>query len=203
MNGDDKLGRNPAWRPAQSYSQSLASISHHFLGDRDTPLQQNKVVEVHRVPVLVAGKPADTLQPGTVIDGLTWELNLPLYRLGPGTRWQAHAARSVADIELKDTRFIVVFARASPAGVRQTYTMLKPLGRSPGVRLGVLFSGDSDAGQIVRYRERLAEGASRFLGLSLIDFGHVAAPGPELSILLAQIAGEIHDSWAKAPDNHA
>ncbi len=199
MNGDDKLWRNPAWRPAQSYSHTLASISHHFLGDRDTPPEDDKALEVQRVPVLVAGNPLDALQPGTVIDGLTWELNLPLYRVGPGTRWEAYGARSITDIELGETRFIVVFAQASPAGVRQIYTLLKPLERSPTVGLGVLFSGESDSDLVSRSRKRLAEGVSRFLGLSFVDFGHVAAPGPELSILLAQIAGEIHDSWATAP----
>ena len=161
MEGDGKLARNPAWRPAQSHSETLASISHHFLGDGRSAGGREEPSAVNRIPVLLAmdpDHPRDALQPEPVVEALTRELNLPLYEAAEA-RWEAYATEEPAEVDPQVTRFVLVLATASQAGTRLAYQRIKQLPRAESRRVGVLLSGAKEPELARRCQGRLAEGA--------------------------------------------
>ena len=102
----------------------------------------------------------------------------------------------IAEAELAEARFVVVFATASLSGIRQAYALLKPVLQRGGVAAGVLFSGAPDAEHARRCSERLVQASVQFFSKPIIDFGHVSAPGPAFGRTLAQMGEQIHDAWA-------
>lgn len=193
---DSKHTPNPAWRPAQKYSERLASISHHLLGNskstRDGP------VAVHRLPVLLALDPEPAhpgaLQADSLIDALSGELNRPSDG-SADSRWEIYATERPDEIDLEEAGFVLVLASASLPGVRLAYARIKLLTRTASPQVGVLLTGASPAERARRCQERLVEGAFWFLDLSLIEFGHIDWLAPEPNQALARAAGKIRDFW--------
>ncbi len=192
---DRKQAPNPAWRPAQKYSERLASISHHLLGNKKSA--PGDPVTVHRLPVLLAlesGHPG-ALQADVLIDYLGVELNRPSLE-GTETRWDVYATERADEIDPEAARIVLVLASASLPGVRLAYTRIKLLTQTASPQVGVLLSGASPAELARRCQQRLVEGALWFLDLSLIEFGHIAWPGPESKQVLAQAAERIRSLWS-------
>ncbi len=194
MADDRKQAPNPAWRPAQKYSERLASISHHLLGNKKS--EAENPIAVHRLPVLLAlesGHPG-ALQSDILIETLSTELNRPTH--GAATaRWEVYATEHPGEIDLEQTRFVFVLASASLPGIRLAYTRIKQLLGPGSPQVGVLLLGASPAELALRCQQRLVEGALWFLDLSLVEFGHIAWPAPESNQLLARAAGQIRDLW--------
>ncbi|MDJ0870795.1 MAG: hypothetical protein QNJ87_03405 [Gammaproteobacteria bacterium] len=191
--------RNPAWRPARSHSARLADISYHLLGHSSSSTGSAEQPTMRLVPVLAAvteDHPADALQVDDLVDALTRELNLSVYGSSRRYRWEAYPVQVTTELDLNETRFVVVFTTASLPGIRQAYTMLKPLLQRGAVVAGVLFSGAVDADHARRSSQRLMEASERFFNKALVDFGHVSAPGPAFGRTLAQMGEKIHDAWA-------
>ncbi len=191
--------RNPAWRPARSNSARLADISYHLLGRSSSSSGSAEQPTTRAVPVLVAtgdDHPANALQADDVVEALTRELNLSVYGSSRRCRWEAHSMDRIAEAELAEARFVVVFATASLSGIRQAYALLKPVLQRGGVAAGVLFSGAPDAEHARRCSERLVQASVHFFSKPIIDFGHVSAPGPAFGRTLAQMGEQIHDAWA-------
>ncbi len=191
--------RNPAWRPARSHSARLADISYHLLGHPSSSSGSAEQPTVRMVPVLVAigdDHPSDALQVDDVVEALTRELNLSVYGSSRRYRWEAQSVETTAGLDVEATRFVVVFATASLAGIRQAYTLLKPILQHGSVAAGVLFSGAPDADHARRCSDRLMEASVHFFSRPIIDFGHVSAPGPAFGRTLAQMGEQIHDAWA-------
>jgi hypothetical protein len=195
MVGERKPARNPAWRPAQSYSERLASISHHLLGDRKST--GDGPVAVHRLPVLLAFEPGHpgALQADSLVDALSGELNRPS-DASADPRWEVYATERPDEIDPEAARFVLVLASASLPGVRLAYARIKLLTQTASPQMGVLLSGASPAEIVRRCQERLVEGALWFLDLSLIEFGHIAWLAPESNQVLARAAGKIRDFWS-------
>ncbi len=195
MTEERKQAPNPAWRPAQKYSERLASIGHHLLGNSKSATADPVVV--HRLPVLMAlerGHPG-ALQADILTDSLGAELN----RSSPestGTRWDVYATETVKQIDPEAARLVVVLASPSLPGVRLAYTRIKRLTQTASPQVGVLLSGASPPELARRCQQRLVEGALWFLDLSLIEFGHIAWPGPESKQVLAQAAEKIRGLWS-------
>ncbi len=194
MAGDRRHAPNPAWRPAQKYSERLASISHHLLGNK-TP-SRDRPVATHRLPVLLALEPGHpgALQADILIDALGVELNRPYHGSG-NLPWEIYATERTVEIDPEQARFVLVLTSASLPGVRLAYTKIKLLTQTASPQVGVLLSGASPARLARRCQQRLVEGALWFLHLSLIEFGHIAWPAPESNELLARAAAKIRDLW--------
>ena len=191
--------RNPAWRPARSYSARLADISYHLLGHSNSSFGSAEQPTTRMVPILSAvgeDHPGDALQVEDVVEALTRELNLSVYGSSRQYRWEAYPAVRAAELNVDEVRFVLVFATASLAGIRHAYTLLKPLLQCPGGLTGVLLSGESDAEHARRCSQRLVEATGHFFCKPLIDFGHVSGSGPAFGRTLAQMGEQIHDAWA-------
>ncbi len=193
---DPKQTPNPAWRPAQKYSERLASISHHLLGNKkSTP--DDPPVAVHRLPILLALEPGHpgALQADILIDSLGEELNRPS-NANANARWEVCATKQPHEIDPHAAPFVLVLASASLPGIRLAYTGIKLLMQSGSPQVGVLLSGASPTDLARRCQVRLVEGALWFLDLSLIEFGHIAWPGPESKKVLGQAAEKIRSLWS-------
>ncbi len=191
--------RNPAWRRARSYSARLADISYHLLGHPNSSFGSAEQPTTRMVPILSAigeDHPADALQVDDVVEALTRELNLSVYGSSRRYRWEAYPTARTAELDVDEARFVVAFATASLAGIRQAYTLLKPLLQHAGGFAGVLLSGADDADHARRCSERLVEATGHFFSKPLIDFGHVSGPGPAFGRTLAHMGEQIHDAWA-------
>jgi len=189
---------NPAWRPAQLHTERLASIQHHFIDERTAVRNTGKPGVVHTLPVylaVAAGHPADALQSQYLMDALTRQLNIQTSSVAVHTDWQMKAITPGRRATNAEQRLILVFATANLEGVRLAYTGIKQLSSTASRRFGVLFSGACDAELARRCQQRLASGASQFLGIRLHELGHLSAPGPEFSADLARLAGEVHRLW--------
>jgi hypothetical protein len=186
---------NPAWRPAQLHTERLASIQHHFIDECPAVRTTGKPAVIHTLPVhlaVVAGHPADALQPQYLMDALTRQLNIQTFAVAKQTAWHVEAISPGRGATNAEQHFILVFATANLEGVRMAYTGIKQLSATTSRRFGVLFSGARDAESACRCQERLASGAKRFLGIHLHELGHLSAPGPDFSADLARLAGEVH-----------
>jgi hypothetical protein len=194
---DRKNTPNPAWRPAQKYSERLASISHHLLGNRKST--GDGPVTVHRLPVLLALEPGHpgALQADSLVDALSGELNRPSHG-NADSCWEVYATERPDEIDPAEARFVLVLASASLPGVRLAYARIKLLTRTASPQMGVLLSGTGPAERARRCQERLVEGALWFLDLSLIEFGHIDAPAPESNQTLARAAEKIRDLWTSS-----
>jgi hypothetical protein len=185
---------NPAWRPAQLHTGRLASIQHHFIEERPAVRNGGKPGVNHTLAVhmaVAAGHPADALQPQYLVDALTRQLNIPTSAIAGHHDWRVETITPEHSAANAGQGLILVFATANLEGVRLAYTGIKQLCATPSRRFGVLFSGARDAGFARRCQQRLASGATRFLGIRLHDLGHLSAPGPDFSADLARLAGEV------------
>ncbi len=192
---DSKYSPNPGGRPAHKYSERLASIGQHLLGNRKSP--KEGPVTLHRLPVLLALEPGHpgALQVDILVETLGAELNRPCHGCA-NSRWEVYTTEQPGEIDTEAARLVLVLASASPPGVRLAYTRIKTLTRSAAPQLGLLLNGASPADLARRCQQRLVEGSLWFLDLSLIEFGHFAWPSPESNRLLARTAERIRDLWA-------
>ena len=190
--------RNPAWRPARSYSARLADISHHLLGRPAAPPESPETSTVRELPVLVAAgddHPSGALSADYLLQALTRELNLSVYGSNRDYRWEACAVVESTEIKVDEVGFVLVFTTASLPGIRRAYTLLKPLMERGGLNAGVLLSGAADTELAHRCSRHLLQAAMHFFDKALADFGHVDAPGPEFGRTLARMGEQIHQTW--------
>lgn len=192
--------RNPAWRPAQTHSERLAGISHHFLGHTKEAPEAMASGVVNSLPILVASgplHPGDALQPDELADALGRQLNQPLSEGQEAAgRWDVYVEPRPTVIDTGGARLILVLSPASLPGIRSAYGLIKQLPRYPVPRVGVLFGGPGDAHAVDRYRSRLALGASQFLDLSLIDLARFPVPDVESSAAVAGLAERVQEIWS-------
>jgi hypothetical protein len=189
---------NPAWRPAQLYTERLASIQHHFIDVRPAVRNTEQPGVIHTLPVHLAvatGHPANALQPHYLIEALTRQLNIQTSTVAAHINWKLETIQPGRRATHADHGLVLVFATANLEGVRLAYTGIKTLSATPSSRFGVLFSGARDGEFARRCQQRLAAGAMQFLGIRLHDLGHLSAPGPDFSADLARLAGEVHELW--------
>ncbi len=186
--------RNPAWRPAQHHAECLSSISHHFLGhpgpERDAPRGPMS----RRIPILCAedrtnGPPG--LQATYLVEALTRQLDLQSPRGADGSCWQVYLTERPNAVDTTEGLLILVLVTASLRGIRLAYMRIKQLPRDPALRVGILLTGTADADMARRCHGRLALGVRHFLGVRLIDLGHISPSSSALSAALARLAQQI------------
>lgn len=186
---------NPAWRPARLHSERLSGIQHHFIDARpaasDTGQQEliRTTLPVHMA--IAPEHPADALQPHSLVDALTLELNRQNCAGTGSSDWRLETFATDTVATHAAGRFILVFATASLAGVRLAYAAIKMLSADPSRQFGVLFSGAHDGVVASRCQERLASGTQRFLGIRIQGLGHISANGPYFSADLARLARDV------------
>jgi hypothetical protein len=183
--------RNSAWRPARLQTERLAGIQHHFLDGRPASASTGHAPVKHTLPICMAvtpGHPGHALQPHTLVDALTGELNKQTVAVARLADWRVQVIPPQHVVAPAAAGFMLVFATADLEGVRLAYSVIKQLASGSIPHCGVLFSGAGDAQHAQRCQQRLASGVHRFLGIRLRELGHIAGPGPEFSADLPRLA---------------
>lgn len=178
---------NPAWRPAQDHARRLAAISHHFLSGQATVPAAS---EARPLAVLLAVQAdAPTLPESSyLLHALARQLNLPGQGEGHGWALQTYAQpqgvpRGTPTLLLVDPTL---------ESTRTAYALIKQLCQDGCGPVGVLFRAGDDLTAARRCYRRLAVGALRFLGQSLINLGWLPNPGRHFAAALAHAAQTIH-----------
>jgi hypothetical protein len=91
----------------------------------------------------------------------------------------------------------VLLAAPSPDGIRRAYAFLKAIAPSAPRQVGMVLAGVASPDTARRCQERLAAGASRFLGVPVLDLGHL--PDPADRAAASDSAARIHRLVTTSP----
>lgn len=143
------------------------------------------------LPVLLATRPD---LPGTqgadyLLRALARQLNLP--GEGAGVTWSVRICTQPDT--LTEPGFVLLLIDPTLTAVRDAYALIRRLAGRGFHPIGVLFRAGSDLAAARRCHHRLAVGALRFLGLSLVNLGALPEPGPHFAAALAHAAHVVHN----------
>lgn len=179
---------NPAWRPAQDHARRLAAISHHFLSEQAAVPTAG--TETHALAVLLAVQPDTPTLPESsyLLHALARQLNLP--GQGEARGWTLQTYTQPQDVPRGTPTLLLVDPTLE--STRTAYALIKLLCQDGCGPVGVLFRAGDDLAAARRCYRRLAVGALRFLGQSLINLGWLPNPGRHFAAALAHAAQTIH-----------
>lgn len=143
------------------------------------------------LPVLLATRPdvPEAADPDYLLRALARQLNLP--GEGAGVTWSVRPC--ARPDELTEPTFVLLLVDPTLPAAREAYALLKRLAGRGFHHVGVLFRAGRDLAAARRCHHRLAVGALRFLGLSLVNLGALPETGPHFAAALAHAAHVVHN----------
>lgn len=177
-----------------SVSQALTARSgrHRFSdpGTAGTEIPRLEAVRME-LPVLLATRPdiPAAQDPDYLLRALARQLNLP--GEGAGATWSVRICEHPD--ALPEPTFVLLLVDPTLAAVREAYALIKRLAARGFHHIGVLFRAGGNLAAARRCHHRLAVGALRFLGLSLINLGALPETGPHFAAALAHAAHVVHN----------
>jgi hypothetical protein len=145
--------------------------------------------ETQALAVLLAVQPdAPTLPESSyLLHALARQLNLP--GQGEGRTWTLQTYAKAQDVPRGTSTLLLVDPTLE--STRTAYAQIKLLCQDGCGPIGVLFRAGEDLGAARRCYRRLAVGALRFLGQTLINLGWLPNPGRHFAVALAHAAQTI------------